>query len=145
MWYFNEAVLIGISSSTNELENLPNLRIEALRALEGKNPLPYKIEISLDYISAYYMEDINIQDVADYVGISPNYLGHLFSQHLNTTFTEQLNKERIKHAKSFLGNPQYMIYEVGSKVGIENTTYFTRLFKRYTGKTPSDYRKDLGL
>ena len=38
-----------------------------------------------------------------------------------------------------------MIYEVGSLVGLENTTYFTRLFKRYTGKTPRDYRKELGL
>ena len=101
--------------------------------------------MALDYISAHYAENLSLLAVADYVGISPNYLGHLFIRHLGVTFTEQLNKVRIERAKSLLNNPQYMIYEVGAMVGIDNTTYFTRLFKRYTGQTPRDYRKELGL
>ena len=142
---FNENVLIGISSAADTAAELPALRREAIRGIEHKSPLPYKVEAALDYLSAHYKENFSLQTVADYVGISPNYLGHLFIRHLGVTFTEQLNKVRIEHAKGLLNNPQYMIYEVGSLVGLENTTYFTRLFKRYTGKTPRDYRKELGL
>ena len=142
---FNENVLIGISAAANNAAALPGLRREAIRAIEKKTPLPYKVEAAMDYLSAHYAENLSLPAVADYVGISPNYLGHLFIRHLGVTVTEQLNKVRIERAKNLLNNPQYMIYEVGALVGIDNTTYFTRLFKRYTGQTPRDYRKELGL
>ena len=142
---FNENVLIGISSAANSAAELLGLRREAIRSLENKSALPYKVEAALGYLSVHYAENFSLQTVADYVGISPNYLGHLFIRHMGVTFTEQLNKVRMEHARSLLQNPKYMIYEVGSLVGIENTTYFTRLFKRYTGQTPRDYRKELGL
>jgi len=143
--YLNAKVLVGISQPADGCENLPALREQALDALDHKVSLPIKLSAALDYLSKEYMCNISIQDAADYVGLTPNYLGHLFLRYLGNTFTEQLNGIRIEHAKALLSDPKCLIYEVGSMVGLINTTYFTRLFRRYTGQTPSEYRKALGL
>ena len=52
-----------------------------------------------------------------------------------------LNQIRMEHAKRLLLDPARKVSEVGEMVGIDNTDYFTRRFKQYTGRTPSEYRR----
>ena len=52
-----------------------------------------------------------------------------------------LNAVRLERAKQLLSDPSNKVAEVGQKVGIENTDYFARRFKQYTGMTPSEYRR----
>lgn len=138
---FNCRVLIGISDVSDGYESLPELRQQALDSINNydKN-FPIKLSSALDYINNHFNEDLSLQSVADQVGITPNYLGHLFQRYEGTSFSEKLNGIRMERAKELLSNPAYKISKIAREVGFFNTTYFYRLFKNYTGLTPTQYR-----
>ena len=96
-------------------------------------------EITL-YISKHYIEDIALQDIAGYLGYSDVYFCKLFKQNFGKNFITYLNEYRMNKAKALLANPSINIKDVGQKVGYRDANYFTRLFKRMVGKTPSEYR-----
>ncbi|HOJ10703.1 MAG TPA: response regulator [Clostridiales bacterium] len=135
----------GVSSIQNGYHYLPELRIEALKALEQnvKNTLPLKIDAALSYMNAHYQDDISLETVADYAGVTPNYLSYLFTHTVGESFIDTINKIRIEHAKIFLSDHSKTVYMVGEQVGFTNTTYFIRVFKKHTGMTPNEYRNNL--
>ena len=95
-----------------------------------------------EYIEEYYMEDLTLQKVADEVGISSSYLSTLFTQELDCGFIDYLNKIRIEHACDYLKQHYFKAYEIAYKVGFRDEKYFSRVFKKQTGMTPSEYRKN---
>ena len=99
-----------------------------------------RLSAALTFLEKHYSEDISLALVADKVGVTPNYLGKIFYQHRGSTFTDELNKLRIQKAKQLLDDPAYRIYEIAEKTGFLNTTYFFRVFKKYEGCTPTEYR-----
>lgn len=99
-----------------------------------------RLAATINYIYENYCNNITLQDAADYVGVTPNYLGRLFVLHGDKTFTETLNNIRIEKAKELLSNITLPIYAIADKVGFSNSTYFIRVFKRMTGLTPYEYR-----
>lgn len=134
-------VRVGISDMADGYTCLPALRQQALDMINhGTQEVPVKLSAALDFINSHYAEDLSLQAVADYVGVTSNYLGHLFRQHLGDSFCNMLNGIRIEQAKKLLANPSYRVYEIAEKVGFFNTNYFFRLFKRLTGLTPNEYR-----
>jgi len=96
-------------------------------------------EIS-SYISRHYAEDIALQDIAGFLGYSDVYFCKLFKQNFGKNFITYLNEYRMSKAKELLANPVINIKDVGLKAGYRDANYFTRLFKRMVGKTPSEYR-----
>ena len=56
------------------------------------------------------------------------------------TFTDMLNQTRVDRAKQLLNGGEIPVYRVGELVGIANATYFIRVFRKYTGVTPNEYR-----
>ena len=99
-----------------------------------------RLTAALNYLENHYFEDISLSTVADFVGVTPNYLGKIFLLYRGCTFTDELNRMRISKAKSLLDDPSYRIYEVAEKAGFSNTTYFFRVFKKYENCTPTEYR-----
>lgn len=95
-----------------------------------------------EYVEEYYTEDLTLQRVADAVGISSSYLSSLFSQYLDCGFIDYLNKIRIEHACDYLKQHYFKAYEIAYKVGFRDEKYFSRVFKKQTGMTPSEYRKN---
>lgn len=95
-----------------------------------------------EYIEEYYTEDLTLQKVADEVGISSSYLSTLFTQELDCGFIDYLNKIRIEHACDYLKQHYFKAYEIAYKVGFRDEKYFSRVFKKQTGMTPSEYRKN---
>ncbi|WP_199713044.1 response regulator transcription factor [Butyrivibrio sp. X503] len=93
-----------------------------------------------NYIDEHYMEDISLQDVAGVLGYSDVYFCKLFKQNFGKSFIVYLNELRIGKAKELLSNPAINIKDISCKAGYRDANYFTRVFKRMTGKTPSDYR-----
>jgi two-component system response regulator YesN len=65
----------------------------------------------------------------------------MFKKETGKTMTEYLNEIRIEKACNLLTNPEYKIYQVGEMVGIPNSYYFSRIFKKSIGCTPSEYRQ----
>lgn len=108
-------------------DQLPGIRKEVQRAL--------------DYIRVSYARNITVDMVAESVHISPTHLMHLFRKELNKTFYECLTEFRIEEAKRLLQYSSYRVYEVGSQVGFGDAKYFSQIFKKMTGLSPSDYAK----
>lgn len=75
--------------------------------------------------------------------MNENYLGKLFYKHTNEKFSQYVIKVRMEKAKELIKSKKdYKIYEITEQIGLEdNTQYFSQVFKKYTGYTPSEYRK----
>lgn len=101
------------------------------------------IEQIRQYIEAHFNEDLTLQKLAEIVYMSPNYLSSLFSNEAGQSFLEYLTGIRIEKAKQLLGDKDVKIGEAGERVGYLNPQYFTKIFKKYTGMTPSEYKEYL--
>lgn len=95
----------------------------------------------VDYIQKHYTENITLRELADCFSVNSSYLGYLFKKETGILFNDYINRCRISYVKDLLKNSTMKIYEIMEKVGILDSHYFTRIFKKYTGMTPSDYRK----
>ncbi len=93
-----------------------------------------------DYIDGNYTEDIALQDIAGSFGYSDVYFCKLFKQNFGVNFITFLNEYRMDRAKELLADPMINIKDVSTKAGYRDANYFTRIFKRMVGMTPSDYR-----
>lgn len=99
------------------------------------------LEKATAYIILHYPEDLSLQDVADRIFISYNYLSSLFSQHLGMNFSVYLTKMRIEKACELLNTPGMRVVDIAELVGYQNYRYFNHVFKKMTGFTPTDYRR----
>ncbi|WP_059049844.1 response regulator [Paenibacillus senegalimassiliensis] len=94
-------------------------------------------------IGAKYGEDLSIEKIAEEVFLSPTYMCFFYKQETGETVVEYLTKVRMEKAKEMLRDPAIKFYEIASKVGYMNPSYFSKLFKKHTGVTPSAYRNEV--
>lgn len=97
------------------------------------------------YIEEHYIEDISLQDVAGEMGYSDAYFCKLFKQCFDRNFITYLNDLRTEKAIELLRDVTVSIKDISSRVGYRDANYFTRVFKRQTGFTPSEYRNKMFL
>ena len=97
-------------------------------------------EIIRDYIRENYMYDLSVQDLADKMNYSEPYFCRLFKQSFGQNFTAYLTEYRVSMAKKMLEEPTVNIKDIGKSVGYEDSNYFTKVFRRITGQSPSEYR-----
>lgn len=95
-------------------------------------------------IAQRYMENITVGRLSEEVFLSPNYISLIFRQETGTTVTEYVTKVRMEAAKELLKSPDLKVLEVAEMIGYENTTYFSTVFKKYTGMHPQKYRSMFG-
>ena len=88
------------------------------------------------------MFDLSLDSVSEILHISPAYLSAQFKKYQKTNFLDCLTELRINAAKELLADPFRSAAEVASMVGYEDSSYFARAFKRRTGMTPTQYRKE---
>ncbi len=101
------------------------------------------IEQAKQFIVEHYHEDLTLNKIAETVFMSPNYFSNLFRTEAGESFLEYLTSLRLDKAKQLLGEKDAKAFEVGEKVGYDNPQYFSKIFKKYTGMTPSEYREYL--
>jgi two-component system response regulator YesN len=99
------------------------------------------IQKAAEYMKANFIEKLTIDDISQAVYLSPCYLSKIFKQELGCTIMEFLTKIRIEEAKKLLKNPKYNIMQVANEIGFEDPSYFTKVFKRSEGVTPSQYKR----
>lgn len=87
-------------------------------------------------------ENLSIVSVAAHIYLNPVYFGRVFKNTFHMTFKKYLMQQRMEKAKALLESGQGSIADICDAVGIHNPSYFSHLFKQYTGKLPSDYRKE---
>lgn len=106
----------------------------------NKNNLKLLLKSAIEYLETHYHEPITLGDVAQTLYVSSFYLSRMFKRELNINFVDYLNEMRIKKAKELLKDVKYKTYEVAEAVGISDPHYFSRLFKKYEGITPTEYK-----
>lgn len=106
----------------------------------GKVRMDKVTELIFHYIQENYMYDISMQDLAKAMNYSEAYFCKLFKQCFSKNFTSYLTEYRVKAAKKMLEQPTVNVKDVGKAVGYMDSNYFTRVFKRITGQTPTEYR-----
>lgn len=109
--------------------------------LRGEGQDVYLKEI-LEYIQIHYKEEMDLQSLAETFGFNYSYLSAYFNSHMGEGLSEYLNRIRIEKACSYLGRKEYSIAQVSAMVGYSDHSYFCRVFKKVTGKTPSVYRRE---
>lgn len=98
------------------------------------------IERVRDIIQSKYMEQLSITSLAEEVYLTPTYLCVVFKQETGQTVNEYLTQIRMQQAKQFLSDPHIKLYDVCYKVGYLSPSYFSKLFKKITMVTPSEFR-----
>ena len=93
-----------------------------------------------DYVESHYMENITLQDAAAQVHYSDAYFCRFFKQNFDKNFIMYLSEFRVQKAKELLADVTVNVKDIGQRVGFRDSSYFTRVFKRVTGVTPSEYR-----
>lgn len=116
---------------------------DIMKQIGVQAPINKYIQLALNYIHNNYSRDISLKTVADELSISTGYLSFLFKQEMKTNFIEYLNNYRIIAAKELLEDVRLKSYEIAYQIGFQDEKYFFKLFKRYTGLTPSQYRDSL--
>lgn len=93
-----------------------------------------------DYIADHFHEAISLELVADHLQISPEYLSREFKKELGENFTDFLLRLRMEKAKFYIREGRFRTYEIANLVGFQNEKYFSKVFKKATGFTPSEYK-----
>ena len=101
------------------------------------------IEKAKNYINENFQKDISLDLVSREVDISPYYFSKLFKQETGNNFIEYLTEVRLRKARELLKNSQYSIKEICAESGYGDPNYFSRIFKKYEGVTPSEFRERL--
>lgn len=164
VWFSVISFIKGLGCDTNEMESADT---EEVLAESGKNMesaiayakkmISQAIEIrdqnsgnknrsilktAVDFIDSHYMdEEISLNTVANVANVSSNHFSALFSQNMGQTFIEYLTTLRMNKAKELLRCTGMRSSEIAGEIGYKDAHYFSYLFKKTQGMTPSDYRK----
>lgn len=95
---------------------------------------------ALDYIRENYNKDITLEALANHVNVSPFYFSKCFKELTGINFIDYLTDYRIKVAKDMLRNGSFNVKEIGYEVGYSDPNYFSRVFKKIEGISPTEYK-----
>jgi two-component system response regulator YesN len=98
---------------------------------------------AFSYIDEHFAEELSLTSVASHIGLSPNYLSQVFKQSTGKTFLEHLIGRRVEEAKKLLKQGDLNVSEISFRIGYDNPRYFSQVFHKQEGVTPSEYRKSI--
>ncbi|MCX7708584.1 MAG: response regulator [Clostridia bacterium] len=93
-----------------------------------------------EYIDHEFQNDITLEDVSKEVNISPHYFSKLFKEETGENFIDYLTSVRIQKAKEYLNDGRYNMKEICYQIGYGDPNYFSRIFKKIVGITPTEYK-----
>ena len=137
---------IAKSQSLNEgltaLRSYAYRSAETMRSLVSSNGQLQAI-LAIDYLNEHYAEpELNLNGLCSYLGISASHFSSLFKEYTGMTFMEKLTAIRIEKAKELLTDTTLRNYEIAERVGYLDPHYFSIVFKKATGQSPSDYSRE---
>ena len=126
-----------------KLNDLLTLLMESSWHREAHTNAPKKMEISRvkSFLDEHYEEKLSLESVASHFFIDKHYLARLFKEQYGVTLVTYLQQVRITHAKRMLRFTDKSIEEIGLECGIGELNYFSRVFKKLEGVSPSEFRR----
>ena len=115
-------------------ERTPNHRAEPVEVWKARR-----------FIEEHSGEELSLRKTAKAVNISPNYLSEKFKQVTGMNFVEYVARTRFKTACDLLGNTNLRISEIAFAAGFQSLSQFNRVFKKFSGKSPTQYRAIKGI
>ncbi len=155
---FKETVSIGISGPYDGFANLGfsyqraknnamNKLFPGINTLSGDTTQSEQIKPiilkTMDFIAKNYHRNLSVKMVTDALFVSESYLMHLFKENAKKTFNECVADYRILVAQKLLIEQKYKVYEVSEMVGYPDVKYFSQIFKKKTGATPTEYAEKM--
>lgn len=123
--------------------------LHALRPLMNENSRTRQAELAqrlLNHIDANFADSaLSVSSLSTAFGYSANYLGNLFKRAFSTSINDYINQCRVRQAQKLIGETTLHVYEVAFHVGFADQNYFSKIFKKYTGLSPREYRDQLSL
>lgn len=102
-----------------------------------------KIQKIKQYIAEHSHEDISLDALANKVGLSPIYISKMFKEKLGVNYIDFLTECRIEKAKTLLADSEKSLKEITFEIGYHEPNYFSKVFKKMCGISPTEYRKTL--
>lgn len=133
--------------NTHSLEGLSDLRAQMVKdycflvkkhTLKNYTPL---IRKAINYINVNLSTELHLKDIAEAIDVSPNYLSNLFNKETHQSITHFIHAKRIDKAIELLNTSELSIQSIAFYVGYSDMNYFTKLFKKQVGITPSHFKK----
>ncbi|RED60576.1 response regulator [Cohnella phaseoli] len=156
----NADTCAGIGKGYFQPEDIPNSFLEAAHALKyaksgngpetiffdeikkkEKDPKDDLVENVAAYIKENFKEQITLESVAQRFAVNASYLSRIFKSESGENFIDYVTRLRIEKASKLMLNPHLKTYEIAEIVGYENTNYFSKVFKKAVGFTPTEYRE----
>jgi len=138
--YLNE--IMG-ASDVNSLRSwyIDKLKNTVTSILKGASDHTHHlIKKAVEYIENNYSKDISLDDISQELNLSTYYFSKLFKEEKGENFVEFLTETRIEKAKELMKDSSKSIKEISSSCGYSDPNYFSRIFKKYTGQTPTEYK-----
>lgn len=124
------------------LDKVSAIMQQQVDSIQKQNAKPVREAIL--YIQKHYAEPLRLESVADVVMLSPAYFSSVFKKETGESFVDYLNQFRLDTAKTLLRTTNESIVNISLSVGFNDSKYFTKLFKKYVGLKPSEYRNIYG-
>ena len=105
--------------------------------MKGYSLLIQKVLVRID---SDLTADLSLKTQAELLNVNASYLSTLFKKETGATLTDYVNKKRVEHALFLLNSSSMQIQTIAQYCGIPDVNYFTKIFKKYVGKTPKEYR-----
>lgn len=93
------------------------------------------------FIQQHYQEALRLEDVSNAVGFNATYFSAMFKKETGQNFMDYLTELRMNKAKELLCSDENSVQDVADQIGYRDLKYFSRLFKKTTGISPSEYKK----
>lgn len=133
--------------SDDDMDNIKNWYLEKVRnaainfATGSKDRTHHLVKRAIEYIDNNCEKDISLNEISEELNISSYYFSKLFKDETQEGFVEYITKKRVEKAKEMLKDPDKTIKEIGSECGYSDPNYFSRIFKKATGMTPTEYKE----
>lgn len=140
-YYINE---IDLGKTKGDIENLEyNMLKDFIQLLKKhqstvSHPTIYKV---IGYIRTHIECKLSLKEIATYVNIHPNYLANLFKKEMGETVFEYIDRLRIEAIKEYLIYSRGKVQDMSEVFNFDSSSYATKYFKKYTGYTPTEYRR----
>jgi YesN/AraC family two-component response regulator len=107
--------------------------------------MSHEIKVALAFIDDHYKENVRLGYIADRVSLSSYYFSRLFKKEVGVNLSQYILHKRLEVAKRMLEETEQSIVDISVSVGFQEHNYFGKIFKKFTGVTPSEYRKKHAL
>lgn len=103
------------------------------------------VENAVRFIHEHLSDPLSLEMIAENLHVSSSHLSRTFKKACKESLIEYVNRTRIEKAKEYLLKPDILAYEAADMVGYNDATYFSSIFKKYTGVSPTEYRQKAGV